>query len=710
MSINYFLGSLLGVDVGSVSAGEGTPAFGLSSVSSLDPGTVRVVFTEEVLSDTSQQTVLTIPVFDPYNFVITEQAGSVPVHRGQEVIRVLRVKKVNDTTFDLITNAQTNTWYDLQIFNIYDIYGNLVDPALDSLPFFGTRHDYLTLADEMRVLPLTYQGGDSQEVTDFLPDQSLPILQNQDPAPETIDVVQTTPIQLEIIDVGEGVNAESVTLTVDGENALLGGQQQSGYTVTETVITSGFHYKIQPQNQFYEGSYVTIGVYAEDNSHLPMALNTSYRFATTATPPYLQNQSPPPDDVRVNPFKTVYFEVVDPNSGINDASVIVRINGINAVINNVAQNGHTFEKLAITNGYSYRFRVPSETGLPNGITSVLVIADNGAEVAYTLSETYYFEVDDSPNPPELSVRPNRFNVPQIDIVGTQIPKTVWNQYDEHGLVVSLNRLEGETNWEYRRRLTDSMVHVANSSYRGIVHGLTRELGLALSQPVLINPRTDGDGRFLAADPYIRFDGAYVYLYSDYKNNRLDWAIDRHEAGGNYEHLVRLVDFINTTAFFEAAILPGFDHYTRSMSLMNQSNRVLVPGETIPASTRFRLNNSRIVRNSLTFTDRLMFKNEMTSADLVDDRGQYHIDYHNGIVTVGAVPESDISVRYQYTTYPFKPIASPVIVCDITNDNFRSKMFQQIQLDDGTYAHGIPKEVGVDIINELLTVVPMYWGL
>jgi hypothetical protein len=348
--------------------------------------------------------------------------------------------------------------------------------------------------------------------------------------------------------------------------------------------------------------------------------------------------------------------------------------------------------------------------MPDGVNSVTVIADNGAEVPLSIDETYNFEVSSAEIPPALSPLGHQFNIAQIDIVAFQQPKAVWNQYDEHGLIVSLNRLEGETNWEYRRRLRDSMVHYANSTYKGMVHGITRELGLALFQPILINPRVDGDGNFLAPDPYIRFDGAFVYLYSDYRNNRLDWAIDRYESGGNYEHLLRMVNFINTTAFFEAAILPGFDQYTRSMTLLNQSNRILVQGESIQASNRFKLNHEHIVRHSVTFTDMFTFKTEMANASLVDNTGKYHIDYDSGMVTVGSVPDPNIAIRYQYTEYPFKPVASPVIVCDVTNDNFRAKMFNQTQLDDGTYAHGLPREVGVDIINELLTVVPMYWGL
>jgi hypothetical protein len=301
---------------------------------------------------------------------------------------------------------------------------------------------------------------------------------------------------------------------------------------------------------------------------------------------------------------------------------------------------------------------------------------------------------------------HQFHIAQANIVKLPATKTVWNQYDEHGLVLSLSRLDGETNWEYKRRLMDVMVHAANSTYQGMVHGITHELGLSLSEPLLINPRVDSNGKFLAPDPYIRFEGPY----SDYANGLLDWAIDRYEPGGNYEHLGRLVEFINTTSFFEAHLISSADPYTRSMTLVNQSNRILVRGETVKASTRFKLDNEHIVPDSLSFTDGRTFSVEVSSPSLVLSYGQYHIDYDTSIITVASVPRSDSAIKYEYTKYPFTPIASPVIIHDITSNNFRAKMFQQVLQDDGTYEYGMPTEVGVDIINELLTVFPMYWGI
>lgn len=305
---------------------------------------------------------------------------------------------------------------------------------------------------------------------------------------------------------------------------------------------------------------------------------------------------------------------------------------------------------------------------------------------------------------------HQVHINEIQLVRVPIPVNQLNQFDELGSLVSLKRLRGEENAEFRHRVRDTFVHVANSSYRGLVHGITRELGLSLFDAIIIQPKRAPDGGFLASDPYISFDGVWLLLYSDYKNELLDWAIDRYQQGGNYEHLGKLVQLINTTSFFEAYLLDGVDPYTRSMTILNQSSREQVRMETTPMSDRFRLKHVYPARHTLFFSDRDTFREEVTSVGAVTGRGKYHVDYTTGIVTSYSIPPTRNYVRYQYTKYPFRAIASPVILHDINNENFKVKMFEQIALETGEEVHGLPNKLGTDIINELMSVTPMYWGI
>lgn len=306
--------------------------------------------------------------------------------------------------------------------------------------------------------------------------------------------------------------------------------------------------------------------------------------------------------------------------------------------------------------------------------------------------------------------PVQFNISSINTVVSPQQKTAWNQFDEHGLVLSTARLPGEANWEYKRRLLDVFTNISNSSYRGLINGITRELGLSLFTPIQLNPKVSSfTGKFLSPDPYIKFDGTYLYLYSNYSSGVYDYRIDRMAFGGNYEHLGRLINFINSTTYFEASVTSvNIDPFMRSMVLINQSNRSSIIRESIQPSTRFKLNQTRLVRGSLDFSDKQTFKTEVVLPEFVTSTGKYYVDYHNGIIHTYSVPQESI-INYQYTIYPFKPIASEVILHDLSNENFKHKMFQQITNSKGETFHGMPTELGVDLINEILSVTPMYMG-
>lgn len=295
-------------------------------------------------------------------------------------------------------------------------------------------------------------------------------------------------------------------------------------------------------------------------------------------------------------------------------------------------------------------------------------------------------------------------------LGSPVPQSAWNQFDEHGLLTNLKRLPHEKNWQFKRRILDVFVHLANSSYQGLIYGLTRDLGLSLYQPITINPKKSSfTGNFFAPDPYIKFDGVWCYLYSDYKNGVLDYKIDRFEKGGNYEYLWRFCDFINTTTYFEASLEEWVTYNIRTMTIFNQSNRFSVLRETIPATNKFRLKHTNLITDSVSFYDAAAYLQETSTEEDVNSTGKYYIDYLKGIIRSYDIPEIGSSIRYQYTTFPFRPMASDIILHDLNNENFKVKMFQQVNTELGT-VHGIPTLLGTEILNELMSVTPMYWGI
>ena len=218
----------------------------------------------------------------------------------------------------------------------------------------------------------------------------------------------------------------------------------------------------------------------------------------------------------------------------------------------------------------------------------------------------------------MSVVNNQFNLNSVTAAaGSVVTRTAFNQFDEFGLLLGLPRLKGELNSSYKRRLSNTMVDLANSTYRGLINAITRELGLELFNPIAINPKKDSYGGFFAPDPLVKVDGVYIYLYSDYANDILDFRIDRFEPGGNYEHLFRLVDFINQSTYFEAHLLMPEHRFTRSMTIINQSNRVQILLEDLQASTKFKLNNQHLIHGSVSFLGTNIFRVEVENESDVE---------------------------------------------------------------------------------------------
>ncbi len=291
-------------------------------------------------------------------------------------------------------------------------------------------------------------------------------------------------------------------------------------------------------------------------------------------------------------------------------------------------------------------------------------------------------------------------VPQV----YQVP----NQFDEFGYLLSEKRLPGISNSQYKRVLNNIFAARANSTYRGLINGIARDLGLSISTKAVINPRLTDDGSFLAADPYIRFDGAWLYLWSDYSGGILDYQIDRSIPGNLYSSLGSLLDFINTTTYFCAELKDGASINDLSLTIINQSNRGLVENETVPITTRFQLANTRPVRDSVFFTDRNVFRTEVADSSLVVSPGQYSINYTSGIVSVYTLPNTDTLARYEYYCYPFAVVSSPIILQSPVDLNMSNVYFQSLGTLD---VIGVPTAEGVNLINELLSVNGgMYFGV
>jgi hypothetical protein len=303
---------------------------------------------------------------------------------------------------------------------------------------------------------------------------------------------------------------------------------------------------------------------------------------------------------------------------------------------------------------------------------------------------------------------HQFNLNEVSYRGTPQPRSVFNEFDSHGTYLGLERLPQERNAEYKKRLLDVFARRASSTYLGLLNGITRELGLEWSRPIVISV---DPAHPVNKIPAIIFQESRVYIYSDYSTAELELEINRSDEQGDSYLLKHLVDKINTeSSVFDITIQDLEQEYIRSDSLINQSS--IKESGTLPLTTSHIqvLGVQNIIPGSVELNDRNTYRFRVETLVEVTAAGKYHIDYDNGVITSFQSPAEGSTINYKYNVLPLEPLASPVILRTIQHEDFQRIMYQQVLDDLGDATHGIPTDLGAEIINELLSVVPMYWGL
>ncbi len=286
---------------------------------------------------------------------------------------------------------------------------------------------------------------------------------------------------------------------------------------------------------------------------------------------------------------------------------------------------------------------------------------------------------------------------------------IFNELDRFGLLLGLPRLEEERNAEYKQRLLDVMVNRAGSSYRGLINGITRELGLSIREVFIIRPVLDGTGTTIGKNPAIVFQETKCKVYSDYAlgDDGLDTTIDRFEVGEGYT-IQGLINEIEDTGLFTCEVILRDRLNDRALTIFNQATVSTVLSEELDTGgSRIKLRNKGLLSNSLVVRSSNLKERVDTQIELRRP-GQYYVDMEEGIIYATSAPASGSAVRYQYRNDVYRVLASPVIIHNIQSTDFRSKMFDQVTLN-GETTDGAVTPLGAELINELLSVYPVGWG-
>lgn len=110
-----------------------------------------------------------------------------------------------------------------------------------------------------------------------------------------------------------------------------------------------------------------------------------------------------------------------------------------------------------------------------------------------------------------------------------VTHNVWNFLDEFGLLLSCNRLEGESNINYKNRILDVFENPGNSSKDGLLNAISRELNLRKNivwqdcskdlvindQMVVVN-KIQVNGRYISTDEVFVDEYNRIVLKGDYE--------------------------------------------------------------------------------------------------------------------------------------------------------------------------------------------------
>ncbi len=301
-----------------------------------------------------------------------------------------------------------------------------------------------------------------------------------------------------------------------------------------------------------------------------------------------------------------------------------------------------------------------------------------------------------------------------------------NDLDAHGTFFDLKRLPAEDNPSYYKRLQSVLPLRGGADHDGLVHGITRELGLEEKIGIKISPVSLG-GSWIAQSPYVEITASQLILYNSYidaTTNTVDKTINIFDHGTGY--LVEdIISEIQSSEYFVAELGVGMTGKEKANGLFPGSSAGLIEKEWVPASSYFFLENNDVIPGTLYFSEKQIFAKELspslastTSSGLSMTwtittpavlNGQYYVDYEEGIVTAKQSASGRGTCRYLYRDFPWYIRWSPVAVYSLRDSSYRTKVFENEIMSNNSTRDGLVTIEGVDIYTQIFDNAPSLWG-
>jgi len=286
-----------------------------------------------------------------------------------------------------------------------------------------------------------------------------------------------------------------------------------------------------------------------------------------------------------------------------------------------------------------------------------------------------------------------------------------NLLDEHGNFLDLKRLPGERNDAYYRRLMSVFPLRASSTREGLVHGITRELGLEEAIGLRIMPAINGDGEWIPTAPRVEVSSTKITLYSTYydeDNFVIDTEVDIFDHTDVYL-LRHVVNKINYSPNFEAELGPHVTGNEIAAGLMGTDSQYLVTDARVPSSRQFFLEHADLVGGSIYFLEKEVFRRQVGTEGEVTEEGTFFVDPARGTVSVYSIPSGAGVARYYYRRFPLYVSWSPITVYSVRDEEYRDRLFETEVGGDNSPQRGVVSYEGSRVYRQIFDKSPCLWG-
>jgi len=297
-----------------------------------------------------------------------------------------------------------------------------------------------------------------------------------------------------------------------------------------------------------------------------------------------------------------------------------------------------------------------------------------------------------------------------EYTGTPEAKNIVNHFDLTSDLVSLNRIEGESNIDFKQRIMDVAVHPGGGTYDGVINGITRALGYAREKAIKIELALDSSGDPIARNPRVEILSNKVILYSDHRpdgTQTIDKTIRIYQPEDAGYFVEDLVSQINSSQCFTASAYSGIRPNMHSTNLVRGNTDLYIQGDPLITDTRTILSAQNIVEGSFVFDEDDLFQTEVTTTPSAE--GEYMIDRVNGKFYTYSIPQGDLGVSYHAGVFPFEVDYSPIKIYTLQDDDFQYELFDHETLDSGEEANALPNREGSEIYHQLFDETEVFWG-